>query len=331
MGQLYALVTPNEETANGLAGLSVILSVCLMGFLITSSAMPEGWLWAYHMNLFRYILQGLVTNELSGQNYNIDVGHLIPEISNSTGSSYVAFVGDNAWDALPDSNNNLKAISFIRGEVPDGDNYSAQAARLVGLALDEYGENADTPKAHADLKSLLSCLVENDCVVEPVPTNFIQCTADICAYEFNEVISNHEDGKTKVARCFGGDLYYDVVSTVLATDNRNHHEVASCMMRKLLPATGRGRDGIGGAHHIIKGFKELQEIVMFIQDIIEKGIDVPGDAILFYFGWAQFDADEFTFSAPWKWHYCITAVAIFLIGMELIKLFAVNFIVWTKR
>jgi ABC-type multidrug transport system permease subunit len=58
LGQLYALVTPNEETANGLAGLSVILSVCLMGFLITSSAMPDYWTWAYQANLFRYILQG---------------------------------------------------------------------------------------------------------------------------------------------------------------------------------------------------------------------------------------------------------------------------------
>jgi ATP-binding cassette subfamily G (WHITE) protein 2 (SNQ2) len=62
MGQLYAVCTPNEETANGLAGLSVILSVCLMGFLITQSAMPQGWLWANTANMFRYILQGLVTN-----------------------------------------------------------------------------------------------------------------------------------------------------------------------------------------------------------------------------------------------------------------------------
>ena len=46
MGQLFALVTPNEESANGLGGLSVILSVILMGFLITVSAMPDGWVWA---------------------------------------------------------------------------------------------------------------------------------------------------------------------------------------------------------------------------------------------------------------------------------------------
>jgi hypothetical protein len=34
LGQLFALASPNEESANGLAGLSVILSVILMGFLI---------------------------------------------------------------------------------------------------------------------------------------------------------------------------------------------------------------------------------------------------------------------------------------------------------
>jgi hypothetical protein len=34
LGQLFALASPNEESASGLAGLSVILSVILMGFLI---------------------------------------------------------------------------------------------------------------------------------------------------------------------------------------------------------------------------------------------------------------------------------------------------------
>jgi ABC-type multidrug transport system permease subunit len=46
LGQLFALASPNEESANGLGGLSVILSVILMGFLITVSAMPSGWQWA---------------------------------------------------------------------------------------------------------------------------------------------------------------------------------------------------------------------------------------------------------------------------------------------
>jgi len=46
MGQLYALATPNEESASGLGGLSVMLSVILMGFLISYQSMPVGWQWA---------------------------------------------------------------------------------------------------------------------------------------------------------------------------------------------------------------------------------------------------------------------------------------------
>jgi ABC-type multidrug transport system permease subunit len=46
LGQLYALATPNEEIANGLGGLSVMLSVILMGFLINYKMMPHAWKWA---------------------------------------------------------------------------------------------------------------------------------------------------------------------------------------------------------------------------------------------------------------------------------------------
>jgi ABC-type multidrug transport system permease subunit len=46
MGQLYAMATPNEESASGLGGLSVMLSVILMGFLISYQSMPVGWQWA---------------------------------------------------------------------------------------------------------------------------------------------------------------------------------------------------------------------------------------------------------------------------------------------
>lgn len=45
LGQLFAYVLPNEESANGIAGLSIMLSVILMGFLITVDSMPGGWVW----------------------------------------------------------------------------------------------------------------------------------------------------------------------------------------------------------------------------------------------------------------------------------------------
>ena len=158
MGQLYALVTPNEETATGLAGLSVILSVCLMGFLITVSAMPSGWQWANQVNLFRYILQGLVTNELSGQEYKIDVGALIPEIvgDDNQNSTTTKSRRRSLTDVFVPGRGNSKTITFAPGIIPEGDNHAAQASRLMGLVLHAGdGENVDTPESYVDLKELM--------------------------------------------------------------------------------------------------------------------------------------------------------------------------------
>ena len=52
-GEVYAVATPNEEAANGLAGLTTILSVLFMGFLINVEAMPNYWKWANHADLLR--------------------------------------------------------------------------------------------------------------------------------------------------------------------------------------------------------------------------------------------------------------------------------------
>jgi hypothetical protein len=316
------------HAANGLAGLSVILSVCLMGFLVSSSVMPEGWLWAYNANLFRYILQGLVTNEISGQAYKIDVGALIPEInktSDDTGRRQNSL--DNVFGTSTNSGN-TKAITFMPGTIPEGDNAAAQAARLVGLILNAGdGENANTPQSHDDFNNLVRCLMDNECMIEPVSTNFIQCTAtpvSVCAHEFDATINHRENGGKEVAGCFYGHHQFDGVASNLSFTDETDREIASCMTRKLLPVDS-------GIHRIIQGFKDLYNIVMWIQDIVENGLDIPGDAILFYFGWSEFDVDGFEFRAPWKWHYCVTAVAIFLSAMEAIKLLAVQFIVWTKR
>ena len=306
MGQLYALVTPNEETANGLAGLSVILSVCLMGFLITASAMPSGWQWANQVNLFRYILQGLVTNEVSGQEYNIDVGALIPEIigddKNQNGTAT-----ENRRRSLGEifvpGGKNCKAITFAPGIIPEGDNYAAQASRFMGLVLHAgEGDNVDTPESYDDLKGLMTCLVENNCLIEPVPSNFIQCTASavigdraspsfvpVCANEFHAVVSHMDDGHHRVANCFL-DLGFDeeapaAVDTAhskhsFSVDEMNveqHRDIASCLTRKLLPAG----DSMA-PKAVLRGFGDLWQIVMFIKDIIEKGINIPGDAICEY-------------------------------------------------
>ena len=53
VGECFGYACPNEETASGFSGLSTILSVIFMGFLITIRFMPNGWKWANWTNLFR--------------------------------------------------------------------------------------------------------------------------------------------------------------------------------------------------------------------------------------------------------------------------------------
>jgi hypothetical protein len=55
IGQVYAVTTPNEEAANGLAGLTTILSVLFMGFLITYNNMPSYWKWANIADILRLV------------------------------------------------------------------------------------------------------------------------------------------------------------------------------------------------------------------------------------------------------------------------------------
>ena len=52
--------------------------------------------------------------------------------------------------------------------------------------------------------------------------------------------------------------------------------------------------------------------------------------MLDYYGWADEDSDG-NLVAPYKWNYCVVYVVYTIIAVELLKLFAICFIVWTKR
>jgi hypothetical protein len=61
-----------------------------------------------------------------------------------------------------------------------------------------------------------------------------------------------------------------------------------------------------------------------------------GSGILYFFGWAELDKENWdsegsVFAAPFRWYYCMFLVAIFLVTIEIFKLIAVRFCVWTKR
>eukprot|EP00978_Attheya_sp_CCMP212_P023184 scaffold70400_cov54-Attheya_sp.AAC.2 len=65
-GQLFAFVSPNIGAAVGIGSLLLTLFTLTMGFLITASEIPGWYIWIYWINPLRYILQGMVVNEIGG-------------------------------------------------------------------------------------------------------------------------------------------------------------------------------------------------------------------------------------------------------------------------
>jgi hypothetical protein len=331
LGQLFALATPNEESANGLAGLSVILSVILMGFLITVEAMPDGWVWAYWANLFHYIIQGLTTNELAGNEYNLDIAEVLG-IDNKVNTNLSnAFVFEPGTDFSPNSPA-MQASAFI--------NLAMEAGPGIN---DELGESGI-----GNLSDFVQCLVDNDCLVEPAAVNILPCIVGLpplipakCKDEFDAAIGTG----VEVASCFnatnggGGEDSMALENEVsgrgvpqnFTTDTlddlptEEKVQLVICLMRVLLPP-----ETIAKITEILLNIVEkLYGILVYIVELVDNGIQIPGELILFVFGWADLEGGQF--DAPYKWHYCITAVASFLLGIEIMKLVAVRNVVWTKR
>ena len=95
----------------------------------------------------------LFLTELSGQNYNIDIGALIPPVENTTTTADGS--GRFLAHLFYDSNSNGKVITFMPGTtVPEGDNTAAQGAALLGLVL-HAGEGENKVESEQDMRDLL--------------------------------------------------------------------------------------------------------------------------------------------------------------------------------
>lgn len=327
LGQLFAFATPNEESANGLAGLSVILSVILMGFLITVSAMPSGWVWAYWSNLFHYIIQGFVTNELAGNEYTLIAPTAIDTMRSLNATSALAF--SPGTDVSSGSVAGQAATFFsLVSQAGPGSNYDWENSGIVAVA------------------ALVKCTVENECLVEPLMPNFISCCVvrvvgqPPCRDEFDRALENVNI--TEVAQCFDSQGAAEDPSTGASLprgfpasfsfevfdEMKEDDQIGTvlCLLRVLLPP------GVFDEvmNEILGLLNTLFNIGMIVLDIIENGFYLPGEVILYVFGWAEVVPGD-GLVAPFKWWYCMFAVAAFLLGIELMKLAAVRFVVWTKR
>lgn len=105
-------------------------------------------------------------------------------------------------------------------------------------------------------------------------------------------------------------------------DDESRLDLVMCLANALLPEDAK--------NELIRIIQKLVGILGFVFDIVDNGIDLPGEVILYFFGWAEYQSGEGVV-APFKWWYCMFSVVMFLVAIEVFKLLAIRFIVWTKR
>jgi hypothetical protein len=157
-----------------------------MGFLITVMAMPTGWIWAYWANVFRYILQGIVTNELAGKEYFVNISGLLPDLIDSNTTGVLGFVGSSTEASLKSREQIAGFMSLVES---------------AGPGTNEEGGN---------LLPLLNCTLSSGCFADQdqdLASSFIDCyifagifRSPPCEDEFNAVIQTINF--TALLQCF---------------------------------------------------------------------------------------------------------------------------------
>mmetsp|Transcript_26383 Transcript_26383/g.42760 ORF Transcript_26383/g.42760 Transcript_26383/m.42760 type:complete len:1559 (+) Transcript_26383:78-4754(+) len=369
LGQLFAYFSPNIETANGLAGLSIMLSVLLMGFLITKNAMPDYWTWAYEANLLRYILQGFVTNELATKTFYIDLG------LGGAANGASALVAANSSFLAGVSTNDLAftAADMAVGQLDLG---------LGNITFPPIPDENNT----AFVEWLSECVLSSDppsdmvCQIKLLAATGQMLTAAACLNmsieQLLEMLKNNDFGP----------LVKQILENLFTGKNL---EMVFCISNALLPPSWAKFVN----ETIVNLIKELaslaleilteiilkltpliQALLLAIQYILQHGLPIPGGVILLYFGWAKLEGlgpviamiqqiieiinnigndksiiglitalldilnidilgilSGLAVDASFKWYYCMFAVAMFIIGLEVLKLFTLRTICWVKR
>jgi len=186
----------------------------------------------------------------------------------------------------------------------------------------------------------------NQCLEEPLAQNLISCcifdlfTEPPCSNEFNQALANVNF--TGVSDCVAPYIVDNTVSADSSSQSNPLDKLTSddleamssdaqldmilCLLRVLLPP------GFfySLAQSVIDIIDTVFAVAPVIINIVENGLAIPGELILWVFGWAEWQPEE-GLVAPFKWWYCMFAVAMFLVGIEAFKVLALQFVVWTKR
>lgn len=252
--------------------------------------------------------------------------------------------------------NATNALFFPTGTDLSGDSVANAASNFLSMAV-AAGPGSNTDWNNSGIVSvgnLVDCMVANDCLVEPLATNFISCCVfDLfneppCKDELNQALENvNISGVVDCVQPYIIDGAVEGVTSGLTSglnltlpnplDSLTEESVGNmssdsemdmvlCLLRVLMPP--------GTFDSLVQSVTDVLgialDVVPIVIDIVENGLSIPGELILSIFSWAEWQP-EVGLVAPYKWWYCMFAVAMFLVGMEILKLLALQFVVWTKR
>ena len=259
-------------------------------------------------------------------------------------------LGDNYYKLFPDgpptgtpSNNTLfgnldnvtNLFLFEGGTDLSSDGMSNQVATVLNLVSESMPSRdvAWNTSVLRDLANFIECGMQNACFATPVTVNFMRCFVlnfprrAPCKSEF-DAVSGVGQGVFECLADRGGDDEQSIETTeqFQALPDAVQATTVLCLLNLILPA-GAMEQTLTRVESIVKTVSGIGAVVVNIGETLQKGL--PGEVILFVFGWAEFQDGELV--APYKWWYCLFAVSMFIVGIEVVKLFGTRFIIWTNR
>jgi hypothetical protein len=277
--------------------------------------------------VYRYVIQGLTTNEL-GDNYY----KLFPD-GPPTGSMQ----SNNTLFGNLDNVTNM--FLFKGGTDLSSDGDAHQAAALLNLVSESRpSRNIEWNNSFmAELASFIECGMQNNCFADPVKLNFMRCfifnipRPPPCKSEFDAAAGVLVDGGQGIAKCLANRLGDD--ERMIETEEQYNALPAAiqenavlCLLNTVLPA-GALEQTLVQVGSLVQNVSGVGAVVINVAETLRKGL--PGEVILFVFGWAVFQDGELV--APYKWWYCLFAVSMFIVRIEVVKVFGTRFIVWTHQ
>ena len=272
----------------------------------------------------------MTSNELGGNYYK-----LLPDDFSLDGSGLNNTI-------LGNLNNVSNIFLFPAGANLDSVGKASQASTFLNLVAEAHpSRNLDWNISWTGpLGGFISCGIENECFVDPIAPTFMSCfilhfpplRPAPCKDEFDALVEVIRDGAAEIRECLAVEDEEDAMAVIEteedfgALPDASKIRIILCILNAILPG-GVLEEILEFIQDLIERIKNIAVLIISVVDLLRNGL--PGEVILFVFGWAVFDDGELV--APYKWWYCMFAVSMFIVGLEVVKLFGTRFIVWTKR